>query len=74
MARAPSFGRVFTFSSTKVSGPEGDYMEPRYKPNGFVQDEDTYNVAKETYEAAKAQGVQVDLDERSSTAGDDSDY
>jgi len=62
MARAPSYGRVFTLTSQTVSGPDGDYLEPRVKPAGFVGDKSLYEAAKETYQAAKAQGVRVDVD------------
>lgn len=65
LARAPSFGRLFTMTSQVVDGPSGAYLEPRFKPTGFVEDEDTYALAKDTYEAVKQRGVQFDpVDER----------
>lgn len=61
MSRVPAFGRVFELTSLKVEGPSGPYYEPRLKATGFVADQNVYKVAEGTYEAAKAQGVDVDL-------------
>jgi hypothetical protein len=75
LSTAPAFGRLFTFSSQTVDGAEGPYLEPRFKPSGFVQDKDLFAAAKEVYEAAKQRGVQVDpLDERSDDDSDTGDY
>lgn len=71
MANAPSFGRIFELTSVKVSGPEGDYYEPRLKPFGFIQDKEYFESCKSIYEAAKSQGVEVNVDRPGDESDDD---
>lgn len=42
-ANVPIFGKHFTLSSERVSGPEGDYLLPRVIDGDFVQDQDLFN-------------------------------
>ena len=73
LSSTPSFGRVFELSSMKIPGPSGDYLEPRVKAAGFLQDEIMFNAAKELYESARERGVSVDIAEEDDAAASTAD-
>jgi len=61
MSRVPSFGRMVQLHSQKIDGESGPYLEPRFKPMGFVADVNMFDDAKAVYEMAKKKGVDVDI-------------
>jgi hypothetical protein len=61
LSRVPSFGRVFDLTSLKVSGPSGEYYEPRVAALGFVDNTSLFNAAMDIYQSASKHGVAVDI-------------
>ncbi len=66
LSPAPTYGRVFEFSTKKVEGHSGPYYEPRLKPVRFVGSEEEMRKYEEVYTAAKARRfIAEDRDEDS---------
>ena len=59
ITRAPSYGQVFTVSSTQEQGDQGPYWNYKLSSNGFVTDENAFNHYRGLYEQFKETGVKI---------------
>lgn len=59
LTNAPSYGQVFTLSSTLDKGSSGDFFNYKFTGEGFVEDETLFTKLQDTYEAIRRVGLKI---------------
>lgn len=59
MVNAPTYGIKLVMSSVKEEGPEGPFYNFGFRTDGFVQNRELFDQAKDLYEAVSASGLKV---------------